>query len=254
MVEATSQSASQNINWRALLRLLAIADLIVLFVTAIVLDDLLAAVLAAIILLGLALLRFRSIWFGVALLGLVFTDIAVWTLSGAVINIMRGERFVAIIIPSALATISLAGVIAAGAVVIHRRSPSAGEKWAPKIGIGAAILFVLLVIASFFVRREGQQAVQPAGILLATENMGFSSTELVAKSGEITIHLDNHDLWWHTFTIDELGINLLVPMGANEQVTFIAPPGTYRFYCGIPGHVDAGMQGTLIITEAGQGP
>ncbi len=253
MVETTSLSASQNLNWRALLRLLAIADLIVLVVTAIVLDDLLAAILAAIILLGLALLRFRSRWFGVVLLGLVFTDIAVWTLSGAVINILRGERFVAIIIPSALATISLAGVIAVGAVVIHRRSPSAGEKWAPKIGIGAAILFVLLIIASSFVRREEQQAVQPTGILLATENMGFSSTELVAKTGEITIQLDNHDLWWHTFTIDELGINLQVPMGANQQVTFKAPPGTYRFYCGIPGHVDAGMQGTLIVTGTGQG-
>src|SRR5574341_1167163 len=128
MVETTSQSASLNFNWRALLRLLAIADLIVLVVTAIVLDDLLAAVLAAIILLGLALLRFRSRWFGVVLLGLVFTDITVWTLSGAVINIMRGERFEAIIIPSALATISLAGVIAAGAVVIQIGRASCRER------------------------------------------------------------------------------------------------------------------------------
>ena len=251
MGETTARSASQNMNWRALLRLMAIANLIVLFVTAIVLDDLLAAVLAVIILLGLVLLHFRSRWFGVALLGLIFTDIAIWTLSGAVINIMRGERFVAILIPSALATISLAGVIAAGAVVIHRRSPSAGEKWAPKIGIGAAVLFVLLVIASFFVHPEGQQVIQPTGILLATENMAFSSTELVAGPGEITIHLDNHDLWWHTFTIDELGINLQVPMGANELVTFEAPPGAFRFYCDIPGHVDAGMQGTLVVSGTG---
>jgi plastocyanin len=247
MVETTSQSASLNFNWRALLRLVAIAGLIVLVVTAIVLDDLLAAVLAAVVLLGLALLRFRSGWFGVALLGLVFTDIVIWTLSGAVSNILQGERFVAIIIPSALSTLSLAGVIAAGAVVIRRRDPSAGEKWASIIGFGAATLFVLFIAASFFVRREGQQVVQPTDISLEAENMAFSRKELVANTGEITIYLDNHDLWWHTFTIDELGINLQVPMGANQQVTFDAPPGTYRFYCDIPGHVAVGMQGTLIV-------
>ena len=253
MVETTSQSASLNFNWRALLRLVAIAGLIVLVVTAIVLDDLLAAVLAAVVLLGLALLRFRSRWFGVALLGLLFTDITVWTLSGAVINIMRGERFVAIIIPSALATISLAGVISAVAVVIHRRSPSAGEKWAPRIGSGAALLFVLFIAASFFVRREGEPVVRPADISLEAENMAFSSEELVANAGEITVHLDNHDLWWHTFTIDELGVDLQVPMGANQQLTFHAPPGTYRYYCDIPGHDDIGMHGKLVVKEAGQG-
>ncbi len=138
--------------------------------TAIILDDLLAAVLAAVVLLGLGLLRFRRGWFGVALLGLVFVEPLIWTLSGAVSNILRGERFVAIIIPSALATLSLTGVIAAGAVVIRRRDPSAGEKWAPRIGIGAAILFVLFVAASFFVRREGQPAVQPTDISLEAEN------------------------------------------------------------------------------------
>lgn len=252
MVETTSQLASLNFNWRALLRLVAVAYLIALVVTAIVLDDLLAAVLAAVVLLGLALLRFRSGLFGVALLGVVFAEPAIWTLSGAVSNILRGERFVAIIIPSALATLSLAGVLAAGAVVIRRRDPSAGEKWAPRIGSGAAILLVLFIAASFFVRREGQPVVQPTDISLEAENMAFSSEELVANTGEITVHLDNHDLWWHTFTIDELGVNLQVPMGANQQVTFNAPPGTYRYYCAIPGHEDIGMHGTLTVNEAGQ--
>ena len=253
MVETTSQLASLNFNWRALLRLVAVAYLIVLVVTAIVLDDLLAAVLAAVVLLGMALLRFRSGWFGVALLGLVFAEPAIWTLSGAVSNILRGERFVAIIIPSALAILSLAGVIAAGAVVIRRRDPSAGEKWASMTGFGAAMLFVLFIAASFFVRREGEPVVQPADISLEAENMAFSSEELVANAGEITVHLDNHDLWWHTFTIDALGVDLQVPMGATQQITFHAPPGTYRYYCDIPGHEDIGMHGKLVVKEAGQG-
>jgi uncharacterized cupredoxin-like copper-binding protein len=28
---------------------------------------------------------------------------------------------------------------------------------------------------------------------------------------------------------------------------FDAPPGEYRFFCDIPGHAEAGMEGTLII-------
>jgi plastocyanin len=243
-----------NFNWRALLRLAAVAYLIALVLTAIVLDDLLAAVLAAFVLIGLALLRFRSGWFGVALLGLVFAEPLIWTLSGAVSNILRGERFVAIIIPSALAALSLAGVIAAVAVVVRRRDPYAGEKWASMTAFGAASLFVLFIAASFFFRREGKPVVQPTDILLDAENMAFSHKELVANTRDITIHLDNHDLWWHTFTIDELGIDLQVPMGANQQITFNAPPGTYRYYCNVPGHEDIGMHGTLTVKEAGQSP
>ena len=38
-------------------------------------------------------------------------------------------------------------------------------------------------------------------------------------------------------------------LGANETVdtTFTATPGTYTFYCSIPGHREAGMEGTLTV-------
>lgn len=62
----------------------------------------------------------------------------------------------------------------------------------------------------------------------------------------VTLNLSNRDLWWHTFTIDELGVDLKVPMGAEREVTFSAPAGTYKYYCSIPGH-DAIMHGTLSI-------
>jgi uncharacterized cupredoxin-like copper-binding protein len=53
----------------------------------------------------------------------------------------------------------------------------------------------------------------------------------------------------HTFTIDELGVDLNVPMGAERSVTFNAPAGEYRFYCGIPGHETIGMYGILTVAE-----
>jgi uncharacterized cupredoxin-like copper-binding protein len=38
-----------------------------------------------------------------------------------------------------------------------------------------------------------------------------------------------------------------VPVGSDRQVTFNAPPGTYTFYCAIPGHRQAGMVGTITV-------
>jgi hypothetical protein len=46
----------------------------------------------------------------------------------------------------------------------------------------------------------------------------------------IIFSLANHDLFWHNFTIDELGVDLIVPVGSEREAGFSAPPGTYTFY------------------------
>jgi plastocyanin len=66
----------------------------------------------------------------------------------------------------------------------------------------------------------------------------------------VTVVLTNHDLFWHTFTINELHVNLEAPMGGTREVTFTAPPGSYRFYCRVPARAAAGMRGTLTSTRA----
>jgi hypothetical protein len=40
--------------------------------------------------------------------------------------------------------------------------------------------------------------------------MAYSQSVLVAEAGELTLELANADLFWHTFTVDELGVDLLV--------------------------------------------
>ena len=88
---------------------------------------------------------------------------------------------------------------------------------------------------------------QAEGILLKSHNMAYSSTRLEVQPGEHTITLENADFIPHTFTIDDLGINLAVPVKGEDQVTVILPPGTYTFYCDIPGHPEAGMVGELVV-------
>ena len=57
----------------------------------------------------------------------------------------------------------------------------------------------------------------------------------------------NRDLFWHTFTIDALGVDVTAPVGRLRSVTFEARPGTYSYYCRIPGHATLGMRGTITV-------
>ncbi len=88
---------------------------------------------------------------------------------------------------------------------------------------------------------------QTEGILLKSHNMAYSSTRLEVQSGEHTITLGNADFVPHTFTIDALGINLTVPARGEDKLTVMLPPGTFTFYCDIPGHPEAGMVGELVV-------
>lgn len=79
---------------------------------------------------------------------------------------------------------------------------------------------------------------------MTTAQLAFDPDSFVVEDGEITVSVTNNDPFWHTFTIDELGVDLAVPVRAQRAVTFDAPPGNYPFYCRIPGH-EVPMTGTL---------
>ena len=51
----------------------------------------------------------------------------------------------------------------------------------------------------------------------------------------------------------ELGVDVKSPVGGERQISFDAEPGTYTFYCAIPGHETLGMIGTLTIRAADGG-
>ncbi len=76
---------------------------------------------------------------------------------------------------------------------------------------------------------------------------GFTPAELEVMEGDVEVEIENLDAFEHDFTIDDLDVQLA--FGANETVrsTFRATPGTYTFYCSIPGHREAGMEGTMTV-------
>ena len=71
----------------------------------------------------------------------------------------------------------------------------------------------------------------------------------IASEGSTTIRLINEGIVEHDLTIDELDFQVAVAIGETaEGVLTDVEPGTYRFYCTVPGHEVNGMVGELVVT------
>jgi uncharacterized cupredoxin-like copper-binding protein len=83
---------------------------------------------------------------------------------------------------------------------------------------------------------------------MVSDNLSFSPNALTVKKGKpVTITITNVGL--HTFTIDALGVNVPLTKFSATVAFTPAKAGTFTFYCATPGHREAGMVGTLTVTE-----
>ena len=147
-----------------------------------------------------------------------------------------------LLISGGLAAVSNTVVIAAVGFLIRRDRPATFGPWVV-VGYVAVMMIQPFMSGNLPLRAERE----PADVALVAENVAFSESVLRAAEGNLTVSLENRDLFWHTFTIEELDVDLRVPVGAEMTVSFNAPPGEYEFVCDIPGHPEAGMKGTLIV-------
>lgn len=140
-----------------------------------------------------------------------------------------------------------AALVASVASIRSRSRPDAGGATARIVALGAVGVLAAVFVAALTVGGAERTPAQTAELRLEAKRAAFSSTALTTEARSITVRLANRDLFWHTFTIDALGVDLKVAVGAERQVTFAAPPGTYTYYCAVPGHTAAGMLGTLTV-------
>ena len=79
----------------------------------------------------------------------------------------------------------------------------------------------------------------------------FDKTTLTAKAGKVTVDLSNPSPLPHGLAIEGNGVDQkgqTVSTGGHSTVTVTLKPGTYSYYCPVPGHEAAGMKGTLKVT------
>jgi plastocyanin len=182
----------------------------------------------------------------VIILGLLFADVAFWMITATWSNARNHEQLLYIVEPLALTCASATGLIAVAGRLVDRRHRGP-QSVAAAVTIGAIATFVLCLGAAAVAGWGKEQTQGPNDLALKIHNTAYSSTNITATSRQVTLYVTNDDLFWHTITIDQLGVELPLPVGSHRRITFTAPSGTYTFYCRIPGHRQAGMQGTITV-------
>jgi uncharacterized cupredoxin-like copper-binding protein/mono/diheme cytochrome c family protein len=94
----------------------------------------------------------------------------------------------------------------------------------------------------------GEVPAEVAAQTVTSFDIYFEPKEVtIPAATDVTFTLPNDGVTLHNFSIDELGIDVDIDPGATQEVVVNAPPGSYEYYCNVPGHKEAGMVGTLIV-------
>jgi uncharacterized cupredoxin-like copper-binding protein len=78
----------------------------------------------------------------------------------------------------------------------------------------------------------------------------FDKSALEAKAGKVTLTMDNPSDIPHAVAIEGNGVDVdgkTVGKGEKSVASADLKPGTYEFYCPVPGHEEAGMKGKLTV-------
>ncbi len=79
----------------------------------------------------------------------------------------------------------------------------------------------------------------------------YTTTTATAKAGNVTVDFNNssgigHDVAIENSNGETVGETEIIDEG-SDSTTVDLKPGTYHFYCTVPGHRQAGMEGTLTV-------
>ena len=127
---------------------------------------------------------------------------------------------------------------------------------------------VFLVIIMLWVLSACGKSDPSTKLSFTMTDFAFDPSEFTVPAGEeITVHVTHHGTMAHSFIVMKYGTDAgdvfdeadkanvfwevdLQP-GDSETVVFAAPeqPGTYQIICGMPGHLQSGMIGKLVVTE-----
>jgi plastocyanin len=100
---------------------------------------------------------------------------------------------------------------------------------------------------------KGESASGPGGTIpLAADvsELAYDKPSLSSKPGKVTIDFTNPSALEHDVAIEGNGAEIAGSELIAESETSVSAelaPGTYTFFCTVPGHREAGMEGTLTV-------
>lgn len=104
-------------------------------------------------------------------------------------------------------------------------------------------------------RSEASGGTSGNKLALSTDPSGalkYNTTKLNANAGNVTIALTNESAVPHDVAVEDssgkkLGTSKEITKGSTTLKIKDLGPGTYTFFCTVPGHEQAGMKGTLTV-------
>lgn len=81
--------------------------------------------------------------------------------------------------------------------------------------------------------------------------LAYTTDKATAKAGKVTVNFTNsspvpHDVRIEDSGGEDIGGSEVISEG-SESAAVDLKPGEYTFYCSVPGHREAGMEGTLTV-------
>jgi plastocyanin len=172
------------------------------------------------------------------------------------------------------------GVLVAWALILSlalglRRPAFPGNLPGERVVIAISVVLVLAAMSAAVVTAsepakagsEGASPSQPpaagapaspaapaSSLKLAADPSGglsYDTKQLSAKAGRVTIAFTNAASLEHNVTIAQGSTQVgATPTfsGGSRTLTLNLKPGTYTFYCSVPGHRQSGMEGTLHVS------
>ena len=94
----------------------------------------------------------------------------------------------------------------------------------------------------------GEAPAAASAVTVTSFDIYYEPKEItIPANTDVTITLPNDGVTSHDFSIDALNVTVALPPGETQTVVINAAPGSYEYYCNVPGHKEAGMVGTLIV-------
>ncbi|MFL5908770.1 MAG: PQQ-binding-like beta-propeller repeat protein [Solirubrobacterales bacterium] len=83
------------------------------------------------------------------------------------------------------------------------------------------------------------------------DQLAFTANQETANAGKVTFDFTNNSALQHDLVVIDSQNKILgqtpIFQGGSKSFTATLAPGTYTYYCSVPGHRQAGMQGTLTV-------
>lgn len=103
---------------------------------------------------------------------------------------------------------------------------------------------------------QGKPAVEKGGVLQINAdpagNLAYESPKATGTAGPATFRMDNLGSAPHNIALQDasgkiLGAGKIVPPKGTSTFQVTLKPGTYTYFCEVPGHRQAGMLGKLVV-------